>query len=801
MNSPRFACSPGDAVTTASAEEIDIGADHDYFVDNAALVSGEGAFIADVNLPGMLEIAFLRSPLARAKIVSIDTSAAETLPGVAKVLVGGDAKLRALDTLPRASRVLHASEDAPEAFHLPAYRLLPEDAVNYEGEVVALVAAESRYIAEDAVELIDVEFDERTPILDPEQSLRPEAEQIYADVSGNLALEGHYGSSEDPGPLFEDAPVVIERRYRMNRSGNPPLETIGVVANYENRVLTVWSTIQRPHMLRIALADILELPISRVRVVAPPNIGGGFGWKSPMYRETATVAWLAVQLGRPVRWIEDRTEALKKGIHERDQIWDMKAAFSHEGMFLGLQSEVVADVGSVMVDMYGLLPARISVSLPFPYHIPWLRTHLRCAITNKAPMGVNRPAGRLPAVWAIERLMDDAARAVGISPLEIRMKNFVRQFPYRSPLGGSLTDSDYVATTNKLLEVFDYAGKQKEAARLRSLGRRVGIGISGCVELCRPQCSSMGALFYNQPNYASVALRMHPDGSVSVFSGDAPQGQMRHSTMAAVVARELGADPSMVDVVTGDTFLSPITNSNTDVTSVCALAARRLRTKMLEAASHILGTDSGESGYEMAHGIITHRADGRTISFRDLAWTVMMTPFKMPPEQPPELSVVEYLEAPYSPTSFCAHAAMVEVDPETGKLTILSYGLVGDCGKPLNPRGLRSAITAGIATGISNTTHEAYIYDSEGQLITSNLKDYAMLTAGEMPKEIIIDHHNVPTGATFYGHKRTITEGVPTGVPAVLINAIIDAYEGAVDIPTIPVFPGDIWRSLRREQA
>jgi carbon-monoxide dehydrogenase large subunit len=597
--------------------------------------------------------------------------------------------------------------------------------------------------------------------------------------------------------LFNEAALVLRRRYRMNRSGNPPLETLGVIAQYENRRLTVWCTSQRPQMLRIALADILGLPASRVRVISAQNIGGGFGWKSPMYRETAVIAWLAMQLDRPVRWIEDRTEALKKGVHERDQIWDMTAAFASDGKLLGLQSEVIADVGSVLVDMYGLLAARISATVPFPYDIPWVHSHLRCAITNKAPMGVNRPAGRMPAVWAIERLMDDAARQLGVSPAQIRLTNYVKKFPYVSPLGsmrgGQLTDSDYVGSMDKLLRVFRFDERQQEAKRLRASGRKVGVGLAACVELCRPTCSFGGALLYNQPTYAAVSLRMYPDGSVSIMSGDAPQGQMRHTTMAKVISEELGVDLKLIEVYTGDTLLSPVTQSNTDVASVCAIAARRLRSKVIAVASHLMKVKSDESNFACAKGIVTHLPDGRTMGFREVAWTAIMRPFLLPDGSVPDLAETAYFETSYSPTSFGVHAAMVEVDPDLGKLRILSYGFVGDCGKPLNPRGLRTAVTAGIATGISNTTHEAYIYDDQGQLITSNLKDYAMLTAGEMPEELILDYHDTPTPATIYGHKRMISEGVASGVPPAIANAIIDAFEGSIDLTVVPFFPGDLW--------
>jgi carbon-monoxide dehydrogenase large subunit len=733
---------PGDPRLSADLDAPDDSASVDpfvYYSDGAALLTAKGAYIADIRLPRMLEASFVRSPIARGLIKRINVEAATLSPGVVRVATGQEIRESVPKTLPRASMVLHASEHAPEQFNLPAYHLLATDSVHYEGEAVAVVVGESRYLAEDGAELMDVEYEEQRPVLDPEVSLSAGSEQLFEDVAGNLALEGRFGSKEDAGSIFDDAALVLRRRYRMNRSGNPPLETLGVIAQYENRRLTVWSTIQRPQILRIALADILGLPASRVRVIAPQNIGGGFGWKSPMYRETAVIAWLAMQLNRPVRWIEDRTEALKKGIHERDQIWDMVAAFDSDGKILGLQSEVIADVGSVLVDMYGLLPSRISATMPFPYDIPWIRTHLRCAITNKAPVGVNRPAGRLPAVWAIERLMDDAARELRVSPVDIRLANFVKTFPYVSPLGGTLTDSDYVGTMSKLLTVFRYEERKQEAERLRAAGRKVGVGLAACVELCRPLCSFGGALFYNQPQYASVSLRMYPDGSVSIMSGDAPQGQMRHTTMAKVTAKELGADPESIEVYTGDTLLSPITNSNTDVASVCAIAARRLKSKVIVVASHLLGVEAKESNFACAMGVVTYLPDRRTISFREIAWTSLMRPFLLPEGSIPDLSETAYLEAPYSPTSFAAHAAMVEVDPELGKIRILSYGFVGDCGKPLNPRGLRTAVIAGIATGISNTTHEAYIYDDQGQLITSNLKDYAMLTAGEMPQELIIE--------------------------------------------------------------
>jgi len=788
------------AETNAAADDI---ASDGFMFDgeSEALVRGRGAYIADIKLPRMLEIAFLRSPIARGRIKQIDTAAAQAAQGVARVITGHDIWVDLPKLLPRAAPVLHPSEFAPEKYSLPAYPILPTDAVRFEGEALAMVAAESRYLAEDAVEMIAVDFEEQVPVLDPEKALAAGCEQLFDDVPGNCALENTYGNQEEPGNAFSDAALVLRRTYRMNRSGNPPLETLGVVAKYENRQLTVWATIQRPHILRVALSDILGIPNSRVRVIAPPNMGGGFGWKSPMHREAAAIAWLATKLERPVRWIEDRTEALKKGIHERDQTWKMEAAFDADGRIRALRSELIADIGSLLVDMYGLLPSRMSATLAFPYDIPWIRTRLRCALTNKAPMGVNRPAGRMPAVWAIERLMDDAARRLGMPSEQIRMLNFVKQFPYQSPLGGKLTDSDYLGTMSKLLERFRYEERKAEAARLRAQGRRVGVAVVAAVELCRPLCSLTGSMFYNQPQYASVLLRMHPDGSVSVLSGDAPQGQARATTMVRVVARELGADPALIEVYTGDTLLSPVTNSNTDVSTACARAARALKTKLLKVASLLLKVDFVESNFACMRGEITHLPDGRRLSFRDVAWTTIMKPFLLPRDQTPDLMEAAYEEAPYSPTAFGAHAAMVELDAKTGKLSILSYAFVGDAGKVMNPRGLRTAVIAGIATGISNTLHEAYVYDDNGQLITSNLKDYAMITAPEMPAEIIVDHNDTPTPATLYGHKRTISEGVPTGVPPVLVNAIIDAFDGKVDITVVPCFPGDLWSAVQTAES
>jgi len=765
-----------------------------FFSDGDALVTAQGRYIADLRLPGMADIAFVRSPIARGRIASIHTEQALACPGVLRIAAGAEIAQSVGKMLPDASLVLHPSEHASDQFRLPAYPLLPVDGVRYEGEAVAVVVAEDRYLAEDAAEQVMIDYEEQTPLLDPETSLQPGSDQIHADVPGNLALEGTYGSTEDAGDVFDGAALVLRRRYRMNRSGNPPLEPLGVVAQYENRRLTVWSTIQRPQILRIALADIFGLPASRVRVIAPQNIGGGFGWKSPMYRETAVVAWLAMQLGRPVRWIEDRTESLKKGVHERDQIWDLEAAFDANGRIRGLRGEVIADVGSLLVDMYGLVPSRISATTPTPYDIPWQRTHLRCAITNKAPVGVNRPAGRMPATWAVERLMDDAARELRITPLAIRTVNLVRSFPYISKLGGALTDSDYLGSIDELVRTFRYHDRLAEVERMRQSGRCVGVGLAVCVDHCRPLCSPGGVLFYNQPQYASVSMRMYPDGSVAVMCGDAPQGQMRHTTMAKVTSAELGVALREVEVYTGDTLLSPVVNSNTDVASVCAVAARRLRAKLVTIAATLLKVPPIAEDFAFRDSVVTHVPDGRQLTFRDLAWAAIMRPFTLGTSEIVDLAETAYVEAPYAPTAFAVHAAVVEFDRELGKLKILSYGFVGDCGKPLNPRGLRTAITAGIATGIANTTHEAYIYDEQGQLVTSNLKDYAMLAAGEMPQEIVIGHHDVPTAATVYGHKRMITEGVPAGVAPAVANAIIDALGGKVTIDAVPIFPDALWQ-------
>jgi len=767
-------------------------------IDSDALLVGRGCYIADLRLPGMVEVCFLRSDVARARINRLDVTLASFSPGVIDISTGADIRRTINKRLPWASPVLHASAEAPEEFHLPAYDLLPVEGVHYEGEPLAVIVAEDRYLAEDALELIDVEYDIQCPVLDPEFALTDGAEQLFEDVAGNLALEGSYGSESDPSALFDDAELVLERRYRMNRSGYPPLETMGVVAQYENGRLTVWSTTQRPHMVRIAIADILGLPVSKVRVIAPENLGGGFGWKSPMYREAAVVAWLAIQVGRPVRWIEDRTESLKKGIHERDQIWDMRAAFSGDGRLLALESEVIADVGSVLVDMYGLIPARLAVTVPFPYDVPWIRTHLRCAITNKAPMGVNRPSGRMPAVWAIERLMDEAARELGLSPFEIRRLNFVSSFPYVSPLGACLTDSDYAGTLAALENDFEWSRRRNEVQELRNEGRLVGLGLATCVEICRPLTSRAGAMFYNQPQYASVMIRMEPDGSVSVSSGDAPQGQARHSTMARVVAQELGVELGVVEVTTGDTKDSPITNSNTDVASVSAIAARQLREKVLRVARHLMGLSEKEE-LTIENGTIVCKSTGRSMTCREVAWRCLMRPFELPATLEPDLTVIAYLEAPYSPTSFSAHAAVVEIDQELGKIDILAYGMVGDTGKVLDHKGLRSALLGAIETGISNATSEAYVYDEVGQLVTSNLKDYAMLTVGGMPEEIMIKHHDSPTSSTVYGHKRSISEGAALAVPPAIANAISDALDGRCDLRVAPFHIGDVWSAMSQD--
>jgi carbon-monoxide dehydrogenase large subunit len=679
---------------------------------------------------------------------------------------------------------------------LPELYPLSQREVHFSGDPIAMVVADSRAVAEDAAELIGVDYTPLPPVTDPEDALRDGSATTFSDFDDNLGFSFRIAGG-DAEKAIAGAAEVVECRVAMHRCGCLPLEGMVCTADWDDETgITVWQTTQRVHILRVALSDILRIPMSKIRVIAPRDIGGGFGAKAPIYREPFAVAHAARLLGRPVTWVQDRTEALTAG-HERDGITYLRAGFTPDGRMLGMTARLIHDVGCAKIDQYQYLGPLIGGLVPAPYEISDITIDMQCALTNKAPSVLTRPAGRIPMVFAYERLFDAAARQLGMSPVEIRRKNLVQKHPYPTPSGITL-EGDFTGAFDALLTQMNYDELNAKIAAQRTEGRALGIGVSVAVEMTPPP-SVLGEMMYNQPFYASARVRVDADGEVSVYAGDSPQGQSRETTVAQAVADQLGVKPDAVRVVFGDTELSPFNNHTVNTQTAAHLAAQKIRAKILTIAAHQLVVAS-ESELDLSDGEVFVIADPQQRrSLRRIARSAYLYLTELPPGTEPTLEETVIHDSGVTATnSFSAQACLVEVDPSTGVVKVLEWWYVGDSGRPMNPPMLEGSIHGGIATGISNAIYEQTRYDDDGNLLSDTMRSYLIAGAMEVPT-MHVYHHDTPTETTALGHKKMVTEGVPGGAVPAITQAVEDALAGlGVTIESLPLSPANVREAIDR---
>jgi carbon-monoxide dehydrogenase large subunit len=560
-------------------------------------------------------------------------------------------------------------------------------------------------------------------------------------------------------------------------------------------------TNQGLHVAKVALAHILRLPAALVQVKAPPDIGGSFGWKSAIYREPFAVAFAATKLKRSVVWVQDRREALTAGSHERDQIVDIEGAFDSDGRLRGFRARIIGDVGCAKIDQYYYLIPLLSALSQHPYALDAFAVTADAVVTNKAPQVVNRTAGRMPMTFALERLMDLAARELQIDRVELRRRNLINAARPGVTGNRDCLDSDIEGVFETLLNAMNYPTLQEEIAAERETGRYLGLGVSACFDDASPFSSPMSYVVYHQPTYATARVKVEVDGEVVVFAGDSPQGQNRETTVAMVVGDQLGVDADTVRVKFGDTSLSPFNNHGSHTETAAHIAAKRLREKMLRIGAHLLALD-GPDACELRAGHVVNRQDpsGR-VSLAALAHVAYLNPGALPSGLEPLLEATVVHEVGTDTAASSAHGCLVEVFPETGEFTIEGWWYAGDAGRVINPTLYEGAIQGSFATGLSNTSYEHYVYDRDGQFLTGTLTDYLMPGPLEVPR-VRVAHHGVPATNSILGHKKMVTEGVPNGVPAALVAAIEHALRPLVlNITTVPITPSRIWEAITAAEA
>ena len=747
------------------------------------LMTGHGEYLADIAIPGMLHLAFVRSTHAHARITNIDTAAALAMPGVVRVVTAADLK-GAMLPFPQAVLVPNML-----ARH-PTFWPLAVDKVKFHGEPVAAVVATDAYLAEDAAEAIVIDYEPLTPVLDAESAFAAAAPKVHDDwpdneifamtLTGGATEEDRANNAAEVERLIGAGDVVIRERFRVHRTGVTPLETRGAVAVWtEGYGLKAWITTQRPHIEQLALADLLGIPEAKIRVIAPRDQGGGFGVKAPIHREPVLVCHLARELGRPVCWIETRAEHLMAVSQERDQIHDIEVAADKEGRITAVRDRGLGD-GCAGVYWGHLMPFLGAALLPNAYDLLTCDISVRVAVTNKSCSSPARSFGAFPTRFALDRCIDMVAHRLGLEPADVRRQNLIAKLPYTTCTGLNYDASDWLKTWDNLVSAVDLAGFRKTQLAAREEGRFFGIGFAVGAEVSGAP-SEAYVQMANQPGYGSATVRLDPRGKALVFHGDAPSGQSHETTLSQVAAKEFGIHPDDVFVTIGDTGTTPFgcgTNGSRQASytvSGVAEACRVLKAKMDRFMIHdfeLSGATPGDFDYR--DGEVIYRRDSnirRTLA--EQANRIIMAPINMPEGEQAGLEHTAYFEADAAMWSFSAQAAIVEVDPATGQFRIERYVTSEDVGTVINPLVVEGQVQGGVVQGISNACFEEFAFDENGQHLSADFENYQIARAPDVP-DITVTHAGTPCLHNPLG-TRGLGEGICAPVPGALGNAISDA--------------------------
>jgi carbon-monoxide dehydrogenase large subunit len=780
--------------------------------EDTRLTMGQGLFVADIPTPDALHIHFVRSTHSHARILNINTLEAKKIPGVVAVITGADIEDK-IQPLPHPVVV----PNLPGRF--PKHWSLAVGKVRYHGEPLAVIVATSKYIAEDAAELVEVEYQELPYVGSPEAADAPSAPRIHEEwpdneifsmsFTGGATAESIAANQTEVEAIFATAPHRIARRFKTHRTGITPLETRGMIATWsESEGLTCHLTTQRPHIDRLALAKILEIPTSKVRIIAPRDQGGGFGTRAPFYREPILIAYLAKTLGRTVRWIESREEGLMVIGQERDQVHELEMAAQADGRVLAVRARITADNGDGCQGVYWgfVMPFLGAALLASGYDFPKCDIHMRSVVTNKPSLSPSRSFGAFPGRFAIERLLDLLARQLKIDPLDIRRINLVKDLPYTTATGLFLDSGNYPAVLESLAKTINYDDFRLEQSKALQQGRYIGIGFGLGAELSGVASDVMVTL-ENQPGYGAATVRIDAAGEIQILEGDAPTGTGHETSFAQVASQILGVDPVKIRLVTGDTANTPFgsgaigARGGSYTVSAVARACKVLRDKIAITLAHDLKIDARPEDFEFSDELIYLKADpsiSRTMP--QMAERLIMKPVNMPPGIQAGLEATDYFEAATPMMSFSAHVCTVEVNVQTGEFKIQRYVTCEDAGTIINPLIVEGQIQGGVIQGLSNAMFEEFIYDENGQQLTSNLEAYKIAIAPDVPN-VEVTHMSTWCPGTPLG-SRGLGEGVPGPVPGALVNAICDALRPfGIEINQLPVRPDKIWSSIQAAQA
>ncbi|HWT23039.1 MAG TPA: xanthine dehydrogenase family protein molybdopterin-binding subunit [Solirubrobacteraceae bacterium] len=768
-------------------------------VEHRRHLTGDGAFVDDLQRPHLRHLAFVRSPHPAARIAAVDAEAARAVPGVEAVLVAGDLGDVA-PLIPALARDDFVPVEMP---------LLARDRVRHAGEPVAMVVATSPHAAEDGAERVRVDYEEEPAVASLEAAIAGDAPCVHDDAPGNLLLDVQF-ADDDVGPDFDRAAAVVEATIRTGRVTAAPMEGRACLAEWdrrEDRALLYTST-QVPHIVRTAVAGILELPERRLRVIAP-DVGGGFGQKCVIAREEALTLIAARAVGRPVKWVEDRQENLTAGYQGHDQRYEVRAAFDADGRILALDADILCDVGAYSNHPFtcGVEPLMAATEMFAAYRGGRYRARARAVATHKPPMAPYRGVSRPQIVVVLERLLQKAARALDLDPVEIRRRNLIPDdgFPHETPTGLAIDRGSYRESLDRCAAMLGYADFAERRRAARESGRLLGIGFS-----CFAERTGYGSQAFSQrkmtmtPGYETAWVRMDPGAGVTVAIGTSGHGQQHRTTLAQIAADALGVEPGRIEVVQGDTDATPygwgtfasrstVVGGGSTKRAATALGERlkRIGAHMLEAAPEDLELRNG--------AVVVRGSPDHAVALEDIARLAHLEVHKLPGDIEPGLDAQASFDPPGT-FSNATHGAIVEIDPETGRVSVERYAVVEDCGVMINPAIVEGQVRGGVAQGIAAALYEEVLHAEDGQPQSTSFMDYLVPTAAEIPR-IEIDHLETPSEFSETGAKG-MGEGGTMGAPGCIATAVADAVAHlGIEIDTLPITPERLQRALRSARA
>ena len=775
-------------------------------VEDNRFLKGEGKYTDDFNMPNQTFAVYLRSPHAHANLVSVDISAAKAMDGVINVFTGKDIKDAGIVGSICGWQVDFKNGDTMKE---PGHPILAVDKVRHVGDAVALVIAEDIGTAKDAAGAVEVNYDVLDAIVDPKAAVQDGAPQVHDDVPNNTIFDWELGNKEETDAAFENAHHITELSYHNQRLIPNAIEPRAALAYFDSNdeKYTLYTTSQNPHLARLIIAAfVLSIPEHKLRVIAP-DVGGGFGSKINTYNDECGVLWASKQIGRPVKWTADRTEAFFTDSHGRDHVTDAKLALDADGNITGLRTKTYASLGAYLSNFSTCVPTYLHGTLMQGlYTTPAVHVDVTGVVTNTVPVDALRGAGRPEATFCVERLVETAAREIGMDPAEFRLKNFippfdgVKQEGYQTQVALQYDSGNYEGALKKALKNANYEKLKEERSAARSDGNLMGIGFSTYIEACGIAPSAVvGSLGARVGLYDAASIRVHPTGKVTIFVGAHSHGQGHETTFAQIVADSFGIGMDDVNVLHGDTENVPFGMGTYGSRSlaVCGSAIMKSVDKVKEKGARIAAhkLECTPEDLEFANGSWNVKGTEKSVGFGDVALTAYV-PHDYPENEEPGLDFASF----YDPTNFVypfgAHICVVKIDKDTGEVKIVRYIAVDDAGNIINPMIVEGQVHGGVAHGIGQALYEGAVYDDSGQLLNGSMMDYCIPRADNMPF-FETDHTVTPCPHNPLGVKGIGEAGTIASTPAV-VNAVIDALSdyGVKDLQ-MPLTPQRVWAAMQ----